>query len=317
MLRSALSLSLMTGQPFHMVNIRGMRQKSGLKRQHLACVKAALEIGNGSADGAEIFSRELIFHPGEVQAGEYHIQIGGAGSTSLVAQTLLPVLAGLDQPSRLIVEGGTHNPMAPSYDFLARCFLPYLKEMGYQVAAKMERVGFAPAGGGRVEIEIFPAEALTPLRYEKVVEYQPLKAEIFHYNLPEVVEVMSKHLRKKVTAIDVSEAPEAECEGMSVRLISEIDGGVPIVTEIPAEYGLSSSNLIQKLNKGHTTRIGLNAPICNRVADQLMLYLTQARGSKITTGAITNHIRTNMEVITSFLPGSISLKEDRCIELSS
>jgi len=317
MLRSALSLSLMTGQPFHMVNIRGMRQKSGLKRQHLACVKAALEVGNGAADGAEIFSRELIFHPGGVQAGEYHIKIGGSGSTSLVVQTLLPALAGLNQPSRLIVEGGTHNPMAPSYHFLEQCFLPYLDEMGYQVRAELNRVGFAPAGGGRIVIETAPAEALTPLRYEEMVEYQPPRAEIFHYNLPEVTEVMSKHLRKKVTAIEVSEASEAECDGMSVRLISEVAGGRPTVTEIPAEYGLSSSNLVQKLTKGHLSRIAMNTPVCNRVADQLMLYLAQLPGSHLTTGPITNHLRTNAEVIEAFLPGALTLKQDGYVQISS
>ena len=112
-LRSALTLSMITGQAFHLKQIRGARPKPGLARQHLTCVKAAAEVCNGSIDGAEMGSTEIIFNPGEVAAGDYHFAIGTAGSTTLLAQTLLPALWQAKVESTLSLEGGTHNPMAP------------------------------------------------------------------------------------------------------------------------------------------------------------------------------------------------------------
>jgi len=117
-LRSALSLSAITGRPFRITNIRGKRPKPGLMRQHLTCVKAAAEICDGTVDGAEIGSVELVFSPGKVRGGDYSFAIGSGGSTTLVLQTLLPALLHAGAASTLRIEGGTHNPMAPPFDFV-------------------------------------------------------------------------------------------------------------------------------------------------------------------------------------------------------
>ena len=109
--RSSLTLSLITGQPFHITQIRGQRPKPGLKRQHLTCVQAALEVGRGSADGAELNSQELVFHSGQVRGSDYHIRISTAGSTTLVSQTILLALMKADNESTVTIEGGTHNPL--------------------------------------------------------------------------------------------------------------------------------------------------------------------------------------------------------------
>jgi RNA 3'-terminal phosphate cyclase (ATP) len=108
--------------------------------------KAAAEIGEGVSDGAEIGSRELVFRPGKMRAGEYRFAVGTAGSTTLVLQTILPALILADGPSRLVLEGGTHNPLAPSFDFLPRTFLPLLNRFVPVVEATLVRPGFAPAG---------------------------------------------------------------------------------------------------------------------------------------------------------------------------
>ena len=138
MLRTALSLAMVTGQPFRMTNIRGKRPKPGLMRQHLTCVKAACEISGGTADGAEIGSTELVFRAGKLKGGNYQFAIGTAGSTGLLFQTLLPALLHADGPSTLRLEGGTHNPMAPPFEFLDRVFLPALRRMGADVSIRSE-----------------------------------------------------------------------------------------------------------------------------------------------------------------------------------
>ncbi|OYV06181.1 MAG: RNA 3'-phosphate cyclase, partial [Verrucomicrobiales bacterium VVV1] len=148
MLRTALSLAMITGQPFRMVRIRGKRQRPGLMRQHLTCVNAACAVSGGTADGAEIGSTELVFRAGKVRGGVYDFAIGTAGSTGLLFQTLLPALLLADASSTLRLSGGTHNPMAPPFEFLDRVFLPAIRRMGAVASIRLIESGFAPAGGG-------------------------------------------------------------------------------------------------------------------------------------------------------------------------
>src|SRR5215470_6307977 len=161
-LRTALSLSLVTGKPFQIEKIRAKRERSGLLRQHLTAVLAATEIGNARTEGAALGSKNLTFTPGKVRPGEYHFAVGTAGSGTLVLQTILPALMMTDGASRLVIEGGTHNMQAPPFDFLAKTFVPLLNGLGPKVALNLERYGFYPAGGGRFTVEIDPSSAISP-----------------------------------------------------------------------------------------------------------------------------------------------------------
>src|SRR5690349_2546712 len=111
--RNALALSLVTGQPCRIANIRGGRDKPGLMRQHLTAVEAACAVGQAECEGAAVGSGEIEFRPGRVKAGDYRFAVGTAGSTGLVLQTILMPLLSADRPSHLVLEGGTHNMMAP------------------------------------------------------------------------------------------------------------------------------------------------------------------------------------------------------------
>ncbi len=146
-LRTALSLSLVTGQPFRIENIRANRSRAGVMRQHVTAVEAACAIGGTECEELAIGASTLSFTPGKVKPGEHHFAVGTAGSTSLVLQTILPPLMLADAPSRLVLEGGTHNIYAPPFDFIDRVFLPILNRMGPRVTAKLGRHGFYPAGG--------------------------------------------------------------------------------------------------------------------------------------------------------------------------
>ena len=125
-LRTSLALSVITGTPIHIERIRANRKKPGLMRQHLTAVLAAAEISNAQVEGADLKSRELWFRPGPVRGGTYHFSVGTAGSACLVFQTVLPALLCADTPSRVIFEGGTHNPMSPPLDFITRSFTAFL-----------------------------------------------------------------------------------------------------------------------------------------------------------------------------------------------
>jgi RNA 3'-terminal phosphate cyclase (ATP) len=114
-------------------------------------------------EGATLSSAALTFIPGTIRGGEYHFAVGTAGSGTLVFQTILPALLRAESPSRIVIEGGTHNSAAPPFDFLDRTFLPLIRRMGANVKLSLERYGFYPAGGGRFVAEIEPCRKLVPL----------------------------------------------------------------------------------------------------------------------------------------------------------
>src|SRR5581483_5417209 len=138
-LRTALALSVVTQTPFRIEKIRAGRKTPGLMRQHLTAVNAAAAISQAEVVGNAIGSQELTFSPGKVLPGEYSFSVGTAGSTTLVFQTVLPALLLAAEPSRLTLEGGTHNPAAPPYDFLEKAFLPLLRRMGARVSTTLKR----------------------------------------------------------------------------------------------------------------------------------------------------------------------------------
>jgi RNA 3'-terminal phosphate cyclase (ATP) len=182
-LRTSLALSLVTGHAFRIQNIRAGRAKPGLLRQHLTAVQAAVEVGDAAVDGATLGSKELVFKPGKVRAGDYRFAVGTAGSATLVLQTILPALIIGKEPSRLTLEGGTHNPHAPPFDFLDRAFLPLLNRTGPQVSMKLERIGFYPAGGGRFTVEIIPTDKLKGLDLRERGESKGRSARAIFSNL--------------------------------------------------------------------------------------------------------------------------------------
>ena len=167
MLRTSLTLSAVYGKPFEMVNVRAKREKSGLKRQHLTCVRAVAQICGAQVEGDEVGSLRLSFKPGKITGGTYQFDIGTAGSVTLVAQTVIPVLLRADGPSTVTITGGTHVPFAPIWEFFAETYLPELRKMGARVKAELEQCGFYPAAGGVVKLRIWPYDkAKRPERYD-------------------------------------------------------------------------------------------------------------------------------------------------------
>ena len=147
-LRSALTLSMITGKPFRITQIRANRSKPGLMRQHLVAVQSAAAISDAVVTDAQVGSTELTFSPKRIKAGDYQFAIGTAGSCTLVLQTLLLALVHADGPSTVRISGGTHNGMAPPAHFLQRAYVRVLKAMGASVDIELVRTGFYPAGGG-------------------------------------------------------------------------------------------------------------------------------------------------------------------------
>lgn len=165
-LRTALSLAAITNREVSFSNIRAKRDKPGLKRQHLTCVNAVAEISGAKVSGNEVGSMDLEFAPKGINGGDYRFDVGTAGSVTLVAQTVIPVLLKAEKPSSVTITGGTHVPFAPIWEFFSLAYLPELRRMGARVEADMECCGFYPAGGGIVKLRIWPFdESKKPERY--------------------------------------------------------------------------------------------------------------------------------------------------------
>jgi RNA 3'-phosphate cyclase len=147
-LRTSLTLSLVTGTSFALENIRSRRPKPGLMAQHLKAVEAAAEVGQAAVEGAQLGSRHLLFEPKNLCSGNFRFDIGTAGSTSLVLQTILPALSLASTNSTLRLIGGTHVPWSPCFHFLEMHWLRYMREIGFDIGLELDRAGFYPQGGG-------------------------------------------------------------------------------------------------------------------------------------------------------------------------
>ncbi|WP_243700501.1 RNA 3'-terminal phosphate cyclase [Halorussus pelagicus] len=157
LLRTALSLSMVADRPFRMVNIRSDRPTPGLKPQHLAAVRAAARLCDAEVEGGEQGTEELTFRPGSPTGGELSVDIGTAGSVTLLFDALLPVALRLDRPLAVTATGGTDVKWSPTTDHYRRVKLPLVRETGVLATVERDRPGFYPAGGGEATLWLAPA----------------------------------------------------------------------------------------------------------------------------------------------------------------
>lgn len=175
-LRTSLSLSVILKKPIKIINIRARRPKPGLQPQHLACVRACKALSSAETKGDELHSLELTFIPKREPAqGTYFFDIGTAGATTLLFQTLLYPLA-LSEGGEVILSGGTHVPYAPPYHYLTQVFLPVISLFGFKATLKLEKAGFYPKGGGKIRAKIEKVNSFSIPHFEK--GFKPEKISI-------------------------------------------------------------------------------------------------------------------------------------------
>jgi RNA 3'-terminal phosphate cyclase (ATP) len=313
-LRTALTLSLVTGRPFRIERIRAGRSKPGLLRQHLTAVNAACEVGRATVTGAELGSRELQFEPGAVRGGDFHFAVGTAGSATLVLQTVLVPLALAPAGSHLVLEGGTHNPFAPPFDFLDKTFLPAFRRMGPNVVACLERPGFYPAGGGRFTVDISPCRELAPLALEA-------RAEPIAVTARAVVACLSATIAERELAVvrqRLGVPPEA-CQveriacsvGPGNILVLELAAGdvVEVVTGF-GEKGVSAEQVAARACGEAKAWLSAGVPVGAHLADQLLVPMAVAGAGRFRTVPPTGHTRTNVGVVRQFLPVDITMDDE-------
>jgi RNA 3'-terminal phosphate cyclase (ATP) len=311
-LRSALSLSLVTQQPFRITNIRANRQKPGLLKQHLTAVYAALEISKAKVEGAELGSMALEFWPGTVQPGSYHFNIGSAGSCSLVFQTVFPALMMISGQSRLMLEGGTHNPLAPSYDYLQQVFVPILRKMGVTVKLELIRYGFYPAGGGQFTAVIDPVHTLNPIELIHRGNLLEQHARCVSANISPAI----AHKEAEIIARQLG-WPQNDC--LAHHVPSPGPGNVVMValryealTEMFTAFGKKGLPLKQvaKAAADFTSEyLRQDMPVGEYLADQLIIPMALAGKGRFFTITTSLHTQTNIQVIQKFFDIDISIRQ--------
>jgi RNA 3'-terminal phosphate cyclase (ATP) len=303
MLRTALALSLVTGRPFRIDQIRAKRQKPGLLRQHLTAVHAAAAVGRARIAGDDLGSPTLTFEPGAVHGGDYHWSVGTAGSATLVLQAVLPALMTVRERSELTLEGGTHNPNAPPFDFLARTFLPLVGRMGATIDSTLERHGFYPAGGGRFCVSVTPCRELERL---SILERGPvqLTARAMVAALPESIARREASIVRERLGID-RECCHVETVRDSIGpgniVMIAIEGAA--VTEIVTGFGVkgvSAGAVAGRAAEEAATLIAADVPVGPHLADQLLLPMALAGGGEFRTLEPTAHAVSNAAVIRAF-----------------
>jgi RNA 3'-terminal phosphate cyclase (ATP) len=305
-LRTALSLSLCTGKPFRLEHVRAGREKPGLRPQHVAALRAAAAVGDAALEGDEIGSREVSFAPRGIRPGEHRFDVGTAGSAVLVLQTVLPPLWTAPRRSSLVVLGGTHNPLAPPFEFLQRCYVPLLRRMGPRVRLSLERAGFAPTGQGEIRAEVKPAGRLEPLVLEERGGIERLVARALVSKLP--LHVAARELgvvRKKLgwpqSSLKVEVVPGTQSPGnlLLLELVSEH------VTEIVSSFGrpgLPAEAVANDAVRQALRYLEAGVPVGEHLADQLILPLALAGAGSFLTLSLSSHAHTQIDLIPHFLP---------------
>ncbi len=303
-LRTTLALSMCLQKPIKIYRIRAARKKPGLQPQHLAAVRAAAQISHAYVAGAELGSQTISFIPQHVEGGTYHFSIGTAGSTTLLFQTLLPALMCASQPSDVVLEGGTHNPMAPTFEFLKYAYLPLINQMGPVVTARLIRPGYYPAGGGEVRITIQPVKQLRPLSLLQRGNLVEPRAEVLLSHLPTHIaerelKVIADTLHIPGLNSNLISDDTALGPGNSIAIIIQCE----IITEVFTALGtrgLPAEKVARHAVQAARNYLDSEVPVGHYLADQLLLPMALTGSGKFITGPPSLHTTTNLTILNQF-----------------
>jgi RNA 3'-terminal phosphate cyclase (ATP) len=313
-LRTSLALSFVTQQPFRMKHIRAKRQKPGLLRQHLTAVEAAKTVGCAEVTGAALNSQTLEFHPGPVTPGNYRFAVGTAGSATLVFQTVLPALLTAPSHSTLTLEGGTHNPLAPPFDFLARSFMPLIHRMGPTVDLELRAPGFYPAGGGRFHARIEPVKTLTRIHLLERGAIRSRRATVWLSKLPsDIAEreltIVREELGWHANECIVETVAHPKGPGNALVLELETEHVTAIFTGF-GQRGRPAEEVAREAIAAAKAWLAADVPVDEHLADQLLLPMALAGRGSFRTTKPSLHMTTNVAVIQRFLSVPVQVAQE-------
>lgn len=306
LLRTALSLAAVSGEAFEMRGIRGERPNPGLRPQHLAAVRAVADVTGAGVEGASEGSERLEFHPGPIESGRYVVDVGTAGSLTLLFDTLLPLAHGLEGTIALTAGGGTDVRWAPTMDYFRRVKLPLLRRHGVPVAVDVTRRGFYPTGGGEATLQLSGAR-VEPLSLERADG--PVSARVYSVATEgladrEVAERQADAAREGLAASDVAvtgrvvEYAAARSPGSAIAIRLEGAGALAGVDAL-GERGTPAEAVADAAVERAVATRDSGAAVDVHLADQLLVFLALA-GGHASIPRVSDHVETNLAVLDAF-----------------
>ncbi len=303
-LRTATSLSSVLNVPVKVINIRKNRKNPGLRPQHLSGLLALKKITDAHVEGDSLDSQTVVFKPKTLRPVSMTVNIGTAGSVTLILQSILLPLLFAPEPSKVKIIGGTDVEMAPTVDYVKHVFLRFVKQVGGNVHLHIQKRGFYPAGGGSVLLEVKPlTKPLQPV-YLTELHNPDVYGKIVVAGLPKDIvlrekKVITEKLQKEGIDIAVEEEHIPRYQvlslGNSVTLWDESNyvGGDAVGKKgVPAE--VVAKTAVNKLIRPYK----YNAPVDEFMGDQIIPYLALAEGTSVyRTSRLTMHTLTNLYVV--------------------
>jgi len=310
--RTSLTLAMCLGQSICIENIRAGRYKPGLLRQHLTCLKAAKEICDANVEGEVLGSKKVVFVPGKIKPGKYHYAVGTAGSSTLIFQTILIPLLFADGKSEVILEGGTHNSMAPTFNFISKSFLPILKIMGCDIEVVLEKYGFYPAGGGKWCAIINSTSRIQRLELINRNDFIKVGAEAISSKIPRHVTERELAQVKKRCGLSGENLHQKFVESVGPGNVVSFYASLKTHTAIFESFGeknVSAEKVANKAVSAFYRFNDANVPVCEHLADQLVLPMALGVGGIYRTTKPSMHLLSNIDVIKCIMNIDISLRQ--------
>lgn len=320
LLRSSLSLSVLTDTPVRVVDVRGNRPDPGLKPQHVAAASAVARVANADTDGIEPGSDVVEFDPGTVTGGEYAVSIETAGSLALVFETVLPLALVAAEPIRLHATGGTDVAWSPPLDYFRHVKLPFLRRHGLVATVTTEQRGFYPVGGGAAALTLAPSAptAITaggPPDAEAARVYAVASADLAD---ADVAERLARTATVMVANLDHAcavgertvEYADADCTGAGVVLrvdsgsAADSVGGIDAVGPIAGFSALGDPDRTAEAVAGDAVDdfdawFDTGAVVDRYLADQLVVPLALLGGS-VAIPDVTDHVASSVALVAEF-----------------
>lgn len=315
-LRTAIALACLTLKPVKIFNIRKGRPRPGLMPQHLKGVQVAAEFCNAELKGAKLRSMSLEFKPKYLDVpSEKTIDVGTAGSLTLLLQTLLPIILFSGKSTKLVLIGGTDVRGSPTVNYFKKAFLKYLNLMGARVNLDVIRHGFYPRGGGKLKLEVATCKSLKPVRLVERGDLLSLDAfSVATANLQKA-KVAERQLRGFEENIDL------KLNNQSFMYVDALSTGTSFYAQAVYENCILAADGVGERRKrsedvGKEVAIGLKASIESNacldkfMSDQLIPFLALANGwSEVRVERLTQHLRTNIMVCEVMLGVKFRIKD--------
>lgn len=319
-LRMSLALAAVLKKDVHIFNIRKKRTPSGLKAQHLSAVRAIAKITNAKVEGDVLGSEEIYFYPKEISGGSMKINIGTAGSISLILQAVLPAVCFSKDKVKLEIVGGTDVKWSPPVDYLINVFVPIIKKMGAHVNIQLIERGHYPKGGGLVKAEITPVNSLNSIELTEQGEITHIRGISHAHGLPKHVAIrQAKAAREVLSALNIDNInidienieriSKRKSPGSGITLWAVTKNTV-IGSDALGERGKRAEIVGKEAAEKLVSEIKSGATVDKHMADMLIIWLLLAKGtSVIKTSDLTMHARTCIDLAKIFTNAEIKVKK--------